>query len=117
MNYKAITTLKKADTDGRIPQQTLDQYVRTDLAFQLMKAVTPALAIDRIDQTTTSASPANQVTVDFTTELFILTPRQWQHLKDSLSATIDALPIDGQRLIRRLIDDIEMTQLSLPASG
>lgn len=107
MNYKAITTLKKADTDGRISQHTLDQYVRSDLAFQLMKALTPTLSIDRIDQSTTSVNPANQLTVDFTTELFILTPRQWQYLKDSLNASVDALPIDRQRLIRRMIDDIE----------
>ena len=76
MNYKAITTLKKADTDGRIPQPTLDQYIRSDLASQLIKALTPALSIDRVDQSTPSASLVNQPTVDFTTELFILNSGQ-----------------------------------------
>ncbi|AKD55099.1 hypothetical protein [Spirosoma radiotolerans] len=114
MNYKAITTLKKADADGRIPQHTLDQYVRSDLAFQLMKALTPTLSIDRVDQGTSSANPATSLMVDFTTELFILNPCQWQHLKDSLSAAVDALPMDQQRFIQRLIDEVETTQLSLP---
>lgn len=108
MNYKAITTLKKADTEGRIPQHTLDQYVRHDLASQLVKALTPALSIDRIDAGSPSASLADQRTVDFTTELFILNPGQWQRLKSSLSASVDSLPIDQQQFIWQLISEIEM---------
>lgn len=108
MNYKAITTLKKADTEGRIPQHTLDQYVRHDLAAQLVKALTPALSIDRIDQSESSANLSSQLTVDFTTELFILNPSQWQQLKDSLSTSIASSPVDQQRFVWQLIDEIEM---------
>ena len=108
MNYKAITTLKRADTEGRIPQHTLDQYVRHDLAAQLVKALTPALSIDRVDASSPAASPSGQLTVDFTTELFILNSSQWQQLKSSLSTSVASLPIDQQQFIRQLIDEIEM---------
>lgn len=110
MHYKAITTLKRSDTEGRISRHTLDQYVRDDLALQLMKALKPALPIDYPE--TNPVDRAHSSTVDFTTELFILKPQQWQQLKESLRASLDSLPIDQQRIVRRLIADIETRQLN-----
>ncbi|GAB3025957.1 hypothetical protein [Spirosoma pulveris] len=114
MNYKAITTLKRADTEGRIPHHTLDQYVRNELAQQLIKALKPTLAIDRLPPETASAGLVTPLMVDFTTELFILKPDQWQQVKNSLTASVNSLPPDQQRLIQQLIDEVETTHASLP---
>ncbi|MCX6214372.1 hypothetical protein [Spirosoma sp.] len=114
MNYKAITTLKKADTEGRIPHHTLDQYVRNELAQQLIKALKPTLAIDRPTPETASSGLETPLMVDFTTELFILKPDQWQQVRNSLNASANTLPPDQQRLIRQLIDEIETTHAGLP---
>lgn len=117
MNYKAITTLKKADTEGRIPPHTLDQYVRSDLAAQLMKALTPTLAINRVASGSSSTSLTNPLTVDFTTELFILGSSQWQKVKASLGASAASLSTDQQQFVRQLIDEIETTHLNAPSSS
>lgn len=116
MNYKAITTLKKADTEGRIPHHTLDQYVRNELAQQLIKALKPALAIDRPTPETASASLANSLMVDFATELFILKPNQWQQVKNALNESVDTLPPGQQRLVQQLINEVETTHADLPPS-
>ncbi|MFD2935847.1 hypothetical protein [Spirosoma flavum] len=109
MNYKATTTLKKADTDGRVPEHTLDQYVRSELSQQLINALKSTLSINRSDRISESDHLMNQTTVDFTTELVILKPLQWQQLKDSLSGSIQSLAIDRQMAIRQLIADVDTT--------
>jgi hypothetical protein len=101
MNYKAITTLRKADTEGRVPQQTLDQYIRSELSQQLIKALTPHLPINSNEQTQVEG------TVDFTTELIFLQPHQWQQLKQSLNGSLDSLLPEQQFVIRQLIDEVE----------
>jgi len=107
MNYKAITTLKKADTEGRIPEYTLDQYIRGELCRQLIDAVKSRLLIDRTDRIGEVIYSVNQETVDFTTEMILLKPLQWQQLKASLTGSIDSLPLDQQLTLRRLIDDVD----------
>jgi hypothetical protein len=101
MNYKAITTLRKADTEGRVPQHTLDQYIRSELSQQLIKALTPHLPINSNERTQVEG------TVDFTTELIFLQPHQWQQLKQSLNGSLDSLLPEQQFVIRQLIDEVE----------
>lgn len=108
MTYKAITTLKKTDTEGRIPAYTLDQYVRSELSQQLIDAVKPRLLIHRSDQISESDHPAGSPVVTFTTELILLKPEQWQQLKKSLSGSFDSLSSDQQHVLQQLIDDVEV---------
>ncbi|QJD80543.1 hypothetical protein [Spirosoma rhododendri] len=99
MICKASTTLKKTDTDGRIPAYTLDQYVRSELSKQLIEAVKPTLSVSR-DNT-------DAPTVDFKTELVLLTSAQWQYLKDVFLFTSVQLPKAQKTVIQQLIDRIE----------
>ncbi|QIP16125.1 hypothetical protein G8759_27565 [Spirosoma aureum] len=103
MNYKAITTLKKADTEGRVPEHTLDQYIRSELSQQLIKALTPHLPINRNDH----MQVPSENTVDFSTELIFLQPHQWEQLKQSLNGSLDSLLPEQQFAIRQLIDEVE----------
>ncbi|MBD2756494.1 hypothetical protein [Spirosoma validum] len=99
MNYKAITTLKKADTEGRIPAYTLDQYVRSELCHQLAEAIKQRLLITRSD--------ANQPTVDFSTELILLSSDQWRLIKETLHYSAESVPSDLQLAIQQLINEVD----------
>ncbi|GAB3799135.1 hypothetical protein GCM10028819_21800 [Spirosoma humi] len=108
MTYKAITTLKKTDTEGRIPAYTLDQYVRSELSRQLIDAVKPQLLIHRSDQVSGIDPLESLPIVAFTTELILLKPEQWQLLKKSLGDSFDSLPSDQQQALQQLIDEVEV---------
>lgn len=99
MNYKAITTLKKDDTEGRIPAYTLDQYVRSELCRQLTESVKQRLHVTRSDN--------NPLTVDFSTELFLLKPDQWQLIKETLYHSSESLPSDLQLAVQQLINEVD----------
>ncbi|GAB3999860.1 hypothetical protein GCM10028807_51270 [Spirosoma daeguense] len=103
MKYRAITSLKKADTEGRVPQHTLDQYVRNELSIQLVNALKPHLSI----VTNSKTNVTNQETVDFTAELLLVQSHQWQAVSRVLSENITLLKPDDQNLIRQFIDQIE----------
>ena len=99
MKYTATTTLKKEDTDGQIPAYTLDQYVRGELSQQLAERLKPHLPINRCD----GNRATNHATVDFSTELVLLQPAQWQQLK----ALLGTLPSDHQLIVRQLLAQID----------
>ncbi|GAB4011929.1 hypothetical protein GCM10028808_26800 [Spirosoma migulaei] len=105
MNYKLTTTLKKADTEGRIPAYTLDQYIRQELSQQLIARLTPHLPIDR----STDFLHTNQETVDFTTELIFLKPHQWQQVKQALTGTLESLPPEQQCSVQQLISEVDQS--------
>jgi len=94
MKCKATVTLKKADTDGRVPMHTLDEYVRGELLRQVGTALKPHFPVLRSDQDHESVSVLNHPFVDFTTELVVLQPVQWHQLKASLGQAFSALPAD-----------------------
>ncbi|QMW03248.1 hypothetical protein [Spirosoma foliorum] len=103
MHYKLTTTLKKTDTEGRIPAYTLDQYIRGELVQQLIKLVSPRLPVARTDK----SAYTNPETVEFTAELTLLKSHQWQQLKQSLLGTIESLPTEQQISVQQLIREID----------
>ena len=109
MKYKATVTLKKADTDGRVPMHTLDEYVRGELLRQVGTALKPHFPISRSDQALEPFTVLNQPFVDFTTELVVLHPGQWHQLKASLSQALTTLSADDQKDLQLLIDRIELS--------
>ncbi|GAB4047402.1 hypothetical protein [Spirosoma litoris] len=103
MHYKLTTTLKKADTEGRIPAYTLDQYIRGELAQQLIKLVSPRLPVARTDK----PAHENPETVEFMAELTLLKSHQWQQLKRSLLETLESLPAERQLSVQQLIREVD----------
>ncbi len=102
MICRATTTLKKTDADGRVPAYTLDQYVRGELGQQLLHAINAGLTINRCEPETDSSSS----TVDFSTELVLLTSIQWQQLKSVLMRASVLLPVTEQAAIGQLLEEI-----------
>ena len=102
MICRAITTLKKTDADGRVPAYTLDQYVRGELCQQLLHAINAGLTINRCDSETDS----NSSTVDFSTELILLTTGQWQQLSSVLTRVSTLLPATEQTAVLQLMDEL-----------
>lgn len=103
MKFRAITTLKKADTEGRVPMHTLDQYVRNELSVQLINAIKPNLAITADSKTDVT----KRETVDFTTEVLLLHLDQWQVVRSLLVDNITLLKAADQAKIRYVIDEID----------
>ena len=102
MICRATTTLKKTDADGRVPAYTLDQYVRGELGQQLLHVINAGLTINRCESETGSRSS----TVDFSTELILLTSTQWQQLKSVLMRVSTLLPVAEQTAIGQLMEEI-----------
>lgn len=103
MKFRAITTLKKADTEGRVPMHTLDQYVRNELSVQLINAIKPNLAITSDSKTDVT----KRETVDFTTEVLLLRLDQWQAIRSVLVDNIALLNTADQAKIRYVIDEVD----------
>ncbi|MVM30810.1 hypothetical protein GO755_12280 [Spirosoma sp. HMF4905] len=103
MNYKLTTTLKKADTEGRIPAYTLDQYIRSELSQQLINQLIPHLSIARTD----NPANTNQEIVEFSTELILLKSHQWQQVKQSLTGALESLSPDQQISLQKLILEVD----------